>query len=40
MNEHDYRQRILELEKQANKLEKRNQFLEEQFRLAQKSEAL
>lgn len=36
MNEHDYKQRILELEKQVNKLESRNQFLEEQFRLAQR----
>ncbi|MEO9947392.1 IS66 family transposase zinc-finger binding domain-containing protein [Paraglaciecola sp.] len=35
MNEHDYQQRILELEKQVNKLESRNQFQEEQFRLAQ-----
>ena len=38
MNEHDYKQRILELEKQVNKLENRNQFLEEQFRLAQQKQ--
>tara|TARA_R110002153_G_C13299773_1_gene495553 strand:- start:22 stop:1536 length:1515 start_codon:yes stop_codon:yes gene_type:complete len=38
MNEHDYQQRILELEKQVNKLESRNQFLEEQFRLAQQKQ--
>jgi transposase len=38
MNEHDYKQRILELEKQVNKLENRNQFLEKQFRLAQQKQ--
>ena len=38
MNEHDYKQRILELEKQVNKLENRNEFLEEQFRLAQQKQ--
>jgi len=35
MNEHDYQQRIGELEKQNHKLSSRNHFLEEQFRLAQ-----
>jgi len=38
MNEHDYKQRILEFEKQVNKLENRNQFLKEQFRLAQQKQ--
>jgi transposase len=35
MNEHDYQQRILELEKQNTKLASRNHYLEELFRLAQ-----
>jgi hypothetical protein len=35
MNEHDYQQRILELEKQNTKLASRNHYLKELFRLAQ-----
>lgn len=38
MKARDYQQRILELEKQVNRLENRNQFLEEQFRLAQQKQ--
>jgi transposase len=38
MNARNYQQRILELEKQVNRLESRNQFLEEQFRLAQQKQ--
>jgi len=38
MKARNHQQRILELEKQVNRLESRNQFLEEQFRLAQQKQ--
>ena len=38
METHDYQQRIAELENQVEQLQSRNQYLEEQFRLAQQKQ--
>lgn len=38
METHDYQQRIAELESQVEQLQSRNQYLEEQFRLAQQKQ--
>ena len=38
METHDYQQRIAELENQVEQLQSRNQYLEEQFKLAQQKQ--